>query len=462
MVKFYLENFTLENNMCLSRVTTLLPVILVTAIFISIWTWTRDIVSISIISIIIIFLISNRKTNLGNVKIFLKRNSSFILLIFAGLLYSVNCIYLSIINQDTYTIKLLFNLANPLILTLYTFALVYLLSKNKNYPKFLINVFYIIVSFVATLSFLFFIFYWLKGQTFLISNFYSKPDHIAQSQNIVALTFPFAAILLLNKIPDINKILCKMLIVVLALIIIFADIFINRSKIGYLIELIVLIYYSFYIIKKYSYINKKFHIKKLLIVSCLVIFSLSTGLYIAYKTSGTFHQRISTGMYGFNKFFNKDSNKNIERSVEIRLIYYTNSLKIFKEYPKILLFGCPLNEGTINSSICTKKIINKSPLIQESMKGLKDIPPHNEFINYTYQSGALASLSLFLFLILLYRESKNTYKEYIMPMRILVIAFFIGCNFDFFMTRQFNTTIFFTLLGIFLSLNKPYIKGCQI
>ena len=424
---------------------------LISLIFISLWFWARAILSISFIIITLIYLYSNRSSFLSSIKENLYQNPSFAFLLFAGVLYSVNCIYLSIINQEIHTIELLFVLANPLIVTLYTFALIHLLSKNENHAKYLINVFCIIISFIAILSFFVFIFYYLKGQNFLIRDFYSNADHAGQSQNLVALTFPFTAVLLLNKVPDIKKVSYKIFIIAIALIIIFADVFINQSKIGYIIELTVLVYYCYYIIKKYSYINKKLFIRKFLLVLVLVIFSLGGSLYITYKTSTIFHQRVSTGISGFNKFFNKNNSKTIEGSVEIRLTYYSNSIKIFKKYPKILLFGCPINESTISPWVCTGNIINKDLQLQKDMKGLKDIPPHNEFINYTYQSGIFASLSLLIFLILIFYEAKHINKEYIVSMRVLIMAFFVGCCFEFYMTRQMNLSVFFTLLGIFLS-----------
>ncbi|QIW09864.1 hypothetical protein [Francisella sp. LA112445] len=441
--------------MYLRKIKELLPVFLVTAIFISIWLWARFIISVGVIAIIILFLFSRNGFTISKVKRALKQNPSFIFFIFAGILYSANCIYLAIINHEIHNIRLLFVFANPLVLSLYTLALSHLLSKNKKYSEYLLNIFCIIVSVIAILAFTYFIYYKLNGRSFLIRNFYTNLDHAGQSQDIVALCFPLASVLLFSKVLDIKHFIYKVIIVILALIIIFSDLFLNQSKIGYLIELTVLIYYSFFLIRKFSYKNNKVIFRNLTIASVIAILTLGGGLYTTYKTSEIFHQRVSSGIHGFDKFFNKkDNNALIDGSVEVRLIYYTNSIKIFYEYPKIFIFGCPLIKKTINPWLCSQKIIAEHPRIKEDMDRLKQIPPHNEFINYTYQSGILASLSLLAFLILLFRESRNIKSEYHISMRCLIMAFFIGCCFEFFITRQTNVATFFTLLGIFLSMHK--------
>ena len=61
---------------------------------------------------------------------------------------------------------------------------------------------------------------------------------------------------------------------------------------------------------------------------------------------------------------------------------------------------------------------------------------------------------LFIFLILIFYKAKHINKKYIVSMRVLVMAFVIGCCFEFYMTRQMNLSIFFTILGIFLSMKN--------
>ncbi|MDE4976377.1 hypothetical protein NAI43_11960, partial [Francisella tularensis subsp. holarctica] len=70
-------------------------------------------------------------------------------------------------------------------------------------------------------------------------------------QSIVAITIPFAALFIVGKsIKKQSKIL-KLVMIFVVILIVFIDLFVNRSNEGYLIEFVVLIYYFFVIIKHY-------------------------------------------------------------------------------------------------------------------------------------------------------------------------------------------------------------------
>lgn len=77
--------------------------------------------------------------------------------------------------------------------------------------------------------------------------------------------------------------------------------------------------------------------------------------------------------------------------------------------------------------------------------------PHNEFINYTFKGGILAGLSLLIFFIMLLYEARGLDYRDKVYFRVLIIAMFIGCLFDYFFTVQILVILFSTLLAIFFA-----------
>ncbi|NIB61366.1 hypothetical protein CHQ79_09895, partial [Francisella noatunensis subsp. orientalis] len=64
----------------------------------------------------------------------------------------------------------------------------------------------------------------------------------------------------------------KILMFAAGLLVIFIDLFVNRSKAGYVIEFVVFIYYSFIALKYFSFKNNKLCIKRLItIVTCCIV-----------------------------------------------------------------------------------------------------------------------------------------------------------------------------------------------
>ena len=133
-------------------------------------------------------------------------------------------------------------------------------------------------------------------------------------------------------------------------------------------------------------------------------------------------------------------------------MYYSSSLKILKEYPSLLILGCPYKTEITDVELCTSVLVKKSERLKNDINTIKGGGmPHDEFINYIFRGGIVAGISLLLFFVALFFESKKLQTRDKICMRVLLIAILIGCTFDYFMTTQMLVVLFATLLSIFLS-----------
>ncbi|MWX04011.1 hypothetical protein FM799_08370, partial [Francisella tularensis] len=211
-------------------------------------------------------------------------------------------------------------------------------------------------------------------------------------------------------------------------------------------------------IKHYSLNDEKeLNILKFFSIILICIISLSVILFTVYKTSNIFHDRVNEAIKESQLYFSKDfDNKNAEElaltSTGLRLMYYDSAIKVFEKYPKLLLLGCSPVTNISDVAECTSFLINKNDVLKNDPHITKEgIMPHNEFINYTFKGGILAGLSLLIFFIMLLYEARGLDYRDKVYFRVLIIAMFIGCLFDYFFTVQILVILFSTLLAIFFA-----------
>ncbi|AHH46198.1 O-antigen ligase family protein [Francisella tularensis] len=421
------------------------------AIFISIFLFARVIISISFIIVILLCFFNK------DVLTILKQNISLKFLLFAAFLINLGFGYAAFFRNDQ-IIHQFFGFSNPLLIVLYILSASYFLSKNKKYPDYLLNIFVYIVVFISFIALFRFSYKYLMGDYFIISDFYTEIDGGSTIQSIVALTFPFAAVFIVGKAIHKQSKLLKLVMIFVGILIVFIDLFVNRSKAGYIIEFVVLIYYFFVIIKHYSLNDEKeLNILKFFSIILICIISLSAILFTVYKTSNIFHDRVNEAIKESQLYFSKDfDNKTAEElaltSTGLRLMYYDSAIKVFEKYPKLLLLGCSPVTNISDVAECTSFLINKNDVLKNDPHITKEgIMPHNEFINYTFKGGILAGLSLLIFFIMLLYEARGLDYRDKVYFRVLIIAMFIGCLFDYFFTVQILVILFSTLLAIFFA-----------
>ncbi|NIB61135.1 hypothetical protein CHQ84_08415 [Francisella noatunensis subsp. orientalis] len=417
--------------------------------FVSIFFFARFFISIGFI-LIILFSFLNKEV----FKVF-KNNKSLQFLLLSAIMINISIIYASFASGNL-NIKSILGFSNPVFIFLYMCSASYFLSKNIKYANYLLN-FYL--SIVVIFS-LYVLIRYVLHMDFVVSQIYFGIHGGSVIQSIVALTFPFSAVVIIGKAIRIPNMMPKILMFAAGLLVIFIDLFVNRSKAGYVIEFVVFIYYSFIALKYFSFKNNKLCIKRLItiVTCCIVIINIIFG--VVYKFSGIFHYRLQTSVEESRVFFNQDYNKTdarkqYETSTGLRLLYYSSSFKVLREYPKLYIMGCPYLTNTTDVIECTKILINKNQRLRDDPRVVNDgIMAHDEFVNYIFRAGIIAGVSLLLCFVAFFVEARWLDYRNRVYFRVLILAMFIGCLFDYFFTTQIMIILFANLTAIFLSQRK--------
>lgn len=423
--------------------------VLMLVMFVSIFFFARFFISVGFI-LIILFAFFNKEVFRT-----LKQNRSLQFLLVSAIMVNIGVIYASLASHNI-DIKSILGFSNPIFIFIYICSASYFLSRNIKYANYLLN-FYL--SIVVIFS-LYVLIKYILHTDFIVSQIYFGIDGGSVIQSIVALTFPFSAVVIIGKAIRIPNIMIKILMFATGLLVIFIDLFVNRSKAGYVIEFVVFVYYSFIALKYFSFKNDKLCIKRLVMIltCCVVVISIIFG--IVYKFSGIFHDRVQTSVQEAQVFFNKDydntdARKQYETSTGLRLLYYSSSFKVLREYPKLYILGCPYLTNTTDVIECTKILINKNQRLRDDPRVVNDgIMAHDEFINYVFRAGVIAGVSLLLCFVAFFVEARWLDYRNRVYFRILILAMFIGCLFDYFFTTQIMVILFANLAVIFLAQRK--------
>ncbi|MDA0911733.1 MAG: O-antigen ligase family protein [Proteobacteria bacterium] len=228
----------------------------------------------------------------------------------------------------------------------------------------------------------------------------------------------------------------RILFLILGIIIICAELGLNTSRTGYLIEFSVLAVGFF----------MKFRWKGL-IAAIVIVPSVFAAFY---HFSPNFKMRVDEAHNSTISYYN---GTNTNTSAGIRLGFYHTALGIFEHKPQRILYGC----GTGAQTQCSTHFIN-SEIPSHDKKYYRVINnPHNQYIYFAMQSGVFALLAFLFLLVTTFYYAKD------MPMmmrnnaRILIIAFAIGCLVNSWILDIGPGFIFCFLLPVVLA--QRYIKN---
>ncbi|WP_440617299.1 O-antigen ligase family protein [Cysteiniphilum sp. 6C5] len=258
----------------------------------------------------------------------------------------------------------------------------------------------------------------------------------AQSHFVTGFIFAVAAFMLFSMALTTHNKKRRVLFLILGIIIICAELGLNTSRTGYLIEFSVLAVGFF----------MKFRWKGL-IAAIVIVPSVFAAFY---HFSPNFKMRIDEAYNSTISYYN---GTNTDTSAGIRLGFYHTALGIFEHKPQRIFYGC----GTGAQTQCSTHFIN-SEIPSNDKKYYRVINnPHNQYIYFAMQSGIWA-LAIFIFLLL-----ASFYYAKDMPMmmrnntRILIIAFAIGCLVNSWILDIGPGFIFCFLLPVVLA--QRYTKG---
>jgi len=228
----------------------------------------------------------------------------------------------------------------------------------------------------------------------------------AQSHFVTGFIFAVTSFMLFSTAITVPNWKFKICCITLGLITIIAELGINTSRTGYLIEISVLIIGFF----------MKFRFKGL--VAAVII--LPTILITFYQISPNFKARTNQAYYDTMGYFSGTATKG---SAGLRLGFYNTAAGIFIYEPWRLLYGC----GTGAQGQCSREFIEKEIAPQNKKYYHSINNPHNQYAYFVMQSGIWA-LGIFVFwLIALFYYAKELPIIMRNNARILLIAFAVGC-----------------------------------
>lgn len=253
----------------------------------------------------------------------------------------------------------------------------------------------------------------------------------AQSHFVTGFIFALSAFLLfgIGWSYRVKKPQYCWVILLLGVIVLIAEVGINSSRTGYVIEFCVIVYGFLH-----RYGIKGFFIG---------IFTAVGVMLIAYHLSGTFKVRVNQAYGNVSAFYQGAA---VNTSAGLRLGWGALAFKTYHRDPKILLTGC----GTGALKSCTQATLDKEVNVSPQMKlkeGFEN--PHNQYIYFLTQSGLLA-LGLFLFVLLnaFFKAGRLTAPQNV-NLKILLITFSVGCLFNSWILDIGPGFIFLYLLTVF-------------
>ncbi len=315
---------------------------------------------------------------------------------------------------------------------LIVWVIAYVCYKNPEIINKLLLAFFIGV--ILNVIAIFVNYYFLSPENAIV---FSGPTFpAAQSHFVTGFIFAVAAFMLFSMALTTHSKKQRILFLILGIIIICAELGLNTSRTGYLIEFSVLAVGFF----------MKFRWKGL-IAAIVIVPSVFAAFY---HFSPNFKMRVDEAHNSTISYYN---GTNTDTSAGIRLSFYHTALGIFEQKPQRIFYGC----GTGEQTQCSTHFIN-SEIPSHDKKYYRVINnPHNQYIYFAMQSGIWA-LAIFIFLLL---ASFCYAKDMPMMMRnntrILIIAFAIGCLVNSWILDIGPGFIFCFLLPVVLA--QRYIKN---
>lgn len=266
---------------------------------------------------------------------------------------------------------------------------------------------------------------------------------MASSQSEMAIALVIASVLLISYSE--NKIGCKKyILILLSIFLIFCEYYINQSRTGYLMEVVVIVYYAFYFCFPFNIsFNKHIFNFKRAISILLICFIAPIAIY---NSSDIFKSRVDSASHEVASYINKDSvEKSKTTSVGYRLSWYYTGYKTITSSTDKFIFGC----GTGSFKDCTQKVIDNSSEADKAKMQAPDNNPHSQFIFFFLQSGVIGFIAFVAFIASIIISTKKS--DYKIPLYLIVIAFCVGCLFNNFMLDLRTGPIFVMVICFLLS-----------
>ena len=261
----------------------------------------------------------------------------------------------------------------------------------------------------------------------------------AQSHFVTGLIFAISGFFFLSLAFSVNRVRLKLTFFMCAIILFYVDLVLNTSRTGYVIEFCIL-FVGFVL---------KFRFKGILVATAL----LPIIFLFFYNYSSSFKMRVDMAYFNTTSYFEKTLNNadtKEDNSEYIRLNYYNTVLGVIQNKPGLFFYGC----GSGGQIPCTKALIEQYNVNGVHNNYLVIKNPHNQYLFYLLQSGFL---SFILFIFLLLSTFYNAYNLALIErnnVRILIVAFSVGCLFNSWLLDIGPGFVFCFLLPIFLSGNS--------
>jgi O-antigen ligase len=272
---------------------------------------------------------------------------------------------------------------------------------------------------------------------------------MAASQNEMAIALVVASFLLISY--SNGKIGYKKYIpILLSILLVFCEYFINQSRTGYLMELIIIVYYLLYFCYPFNINTQKYFWNKKRCV--IALFGVFIAPVIIFNQSALFKIRIDTAIQEIELYYvGSDGLPADESSVGPRLSWYYASYKTITYSKNNFIFGC----GTGDFKTCVQHVIDKSPANERSRMQAPNQNPHNQFIFFFLQSGIIGFTTFIVFILsILISSRKLVYRNTIY---IIMLSFLIGCLFNSYMLDLRTGPIIF--LPILFLISLGYYKN---
>ena len=263
-------------------------------------------------------------------------------------------------------------------------------------------------------------------------NFTNAGYPAAQTHFLTAMLFLFTCFGAFATLKHVANKKLKITIIVVGVVALIAEVFLNSARTGYVIELCMVFIYALY----------RFGLKGLL-VGVLA----STLLFgTAFMVSPIFHQRTVGAIQGVSTFLEGKSN---HTSGGVRLFFYNTVSKIFYHNPERLLFGYGTNS-------IHYEFINyyKAHPLPKNFKLIATTNPHNQYLFFLLENGIIG---LVLFLGLLYSilatipTIKKPYDTY---MFVLLLCFMLGSLLNSWLSDIGTSMTFCAYIATFMVVGK--------
>lgn len=263
---------------------------------------------------------------------------------------------------------------------------------------------------------------------------FSGGNHTAPRSTIfTGLMFSCAAFIYFSMASFVTRKPVQYGLIILGLFTIVAELGLNNSRTGYVIELTIIV----------ALFISRYRMKGLFLglTACILVV---VGFYHA---SPTFQSRTTQAVHVVHGYMEGNDNRT---SSAARLSFYFTTFQVFKQHPGKLLTGCGAGSIVYSSEQARQKTLEQQPQLKNYVTHSSFTNPHNQYIWFLMQSGLLG-LGAFLVLLVVYFRAAQELSH---PLQrnnalILLLAFASGSLFNSWMSDLGPSMFFCYLIPVF-------------